>query len=171
MYQFGSLGASGDLAPLAHLALMLTGEGDAMPADGAVLPAATFLQQHGIAPIGLKSKEGLALVNGTQFSCAYAAWAVNRAYELMDLANICAALSLDGYNGNLSPLIPGFNTSGTSGAGAYCRRHLSVAGGQRNCDAGRQAASGSLCISLRASGAWSIQGRYHALRTDRRNRD
>lgn len=106
MYMFGSLGASGDLAPLAHLALLLTGEGECLTSDGSVVPSAEILSQTGIEPLSLKSKEGLALINGTQFSCAYGIWAVNRGNAMMLLANTCAALSLDGYNGNPQPFDP-----------------------------------------------------------------
>jgi histidine ammonia-lyase len=104
MYQFGSLGASGDLAPLAHLALVVVGEGECILEDGTVVPASDVLRQHQIEPLVLKSKEGLALINGTQFSSAYGAWAVHRGWQLLDLAQICAALSFDAFNGNPEPL-------------------------------------------------------------------
>jgi histidine ammonia-lyase len=104
MYQFGSLGASGDLAPLAHLALVVVGEGECILEDGSVAPAAEILKQYNIKPLALKSKEGLALINGTQFSGAYGAWAVQRAWQLLDLAQICGALSFDAFNGNPQPL-------------------------------------------------------------------
>ena len=97
MHLYGSLGASGDLAPLAHMALALMGEGEFIDRSGSILPAGETLEAHGIKPLTLQSKEGLALINGTQFSCAYAAWAVHRATRLLDLASVCAALSLDAF--------------------------------------------------------------------------
>lgn len=103
MYQFGSLGASGDLAPLAHLALNLIGEGGFVSENGAVLPAADVFRQHGIDTLTLEAKEGLALINGTQFSTAYGLWALMYAMRLADLADCCAALALDAFNGNPQP--------------------------------------------------------------------
>src|SRR5690554_555847 len=70
VYEQGSLGASGDLAPLAHLALPLLGLGEVY-VDGTITPSGTVLERHGLLPIGLRSKEGLALLNGTQFMSAY----------------------------------------------------------------------------------------------------
>ncbi len=63
--EYGSLGCSGDLAPLAHCALAAMGEGDVRDADGAIVPAATRSPPHGIEPLILREKEGLALINGT----------------------------------------------------------------------------------------------------------
>src|SRR4051812_31590508 len=77
VYELGSLGASGDLAPLAHLCLPLLGLGEVWKLDGENWkkePAATILAEKNITPITLKSKEGLALINGTQFMSAYGVW-------------------------------------------------------------------------------------------------
>jgi len=104
MYQFGSLGASGDLAPLAHLAVTVIGEGECMTADGNVLPTSKAFDSLGIHPLTLQSKEGLALINGTQFSTAYGLYALDKAWDLFDLANICGASSLDAFNGNPEPM-------------------------------------------------------------------
>ena len=65
VYEYGSLGCSGDLAPLAHLALALIGEGQVRTRDGDLLPAADALREHGLTPVTLAEKEGLALINGT----------------------------------------------------------------------------------------------------------
>lgn len=92
----GSLGASGDLSPLAHLALMLLGEGKA-DYQGNRLPARTILDQLGLQPLQLGAKEGLALLNGTQFSTAYGAWAVEQGRALLEWADATAALSMDTY--------------------------------------------------------------------------
>ena len=94
----GSVGASGDLAPLAHLALPLVGEGWAV-VGGEVLPAAEALRRAGIAPLELEAKEGLALINGTQASVAVAALAVAAASRLLDAADVVCSLSLDALAG------------------------------------------------------------------------
>lgn len=102
VYQQGSLGASGDLAPLAHLSLPLIGLGEVWY-QGRKRPAEEVLAELGMAPLRLQSKEGLALLNGTQFSTAYALWAVNKAQQLFATANMCAALSADAFQCRLSP--------------------------------------------------------------------
>lgn len=100
----GSLGASGDLAPLAHLALPLIGRGEMRGADGAARPAADVLSQHGWGALRLAPKEGLALLNGTQFMSAYAANAAVRAGRLIDLADLIACMSLEGLRGSVRPM-------------------------------------------------------------------
>lgn len=102
IYQQGSLGASGDLAPLAHLSLPLAGLGE-VRYQGERLPAAAVLAKFGWEPIRLQSKEGLALLNGTQFCQAYGVWCLLESRRLLDLANRCAALSLDAFDCRLSP--------------------------------------------------------------------
>ena len=100
----GSVGASGDLAPLAHLSLVLIGEGSATVAgDPAVLDGAAALARAGMAPVALEPKEGLALINGTQASTAVAALAVLGAERLARAADIGAALSIDGLRGSFHP--------------------------------------------------------------------
>lgn len=94
--QLGSLGASGDLAPLAHLCLPILGEGFAY--DGTKrerLPSSILLEQHGLQPHRLGAKEGLALLNGTQFSTAYAIYLLQKARKAVDAADAMAALSAD----------------------------------------------------------------------------
>src|SRR5207253_1077150 len=90
----GSVGASGDLAPLAHLALPLVGEGDAWFA-GERLAGRDALQRAGLEPIRLQAKEGLSLVNGTQFMGAFAALGLVRAWRLAKTADVACALSVD----------------------------------------------------------------------------
>jgi histidine ammonia-lyase len=102
----GSVGASGDLAPLAHLALVLVGEGEATVGDGAVLPGREALRAVGLEPVSLEPKEGLALVNGTQPSTAVAALTVAGAERLARAADIAAALSIDALRGSLHPFDP-----------------------------------------------------------------
>ena len=102
VYQQGSLGASGDLAPLAHLSLPLIGLGEVWY-QGRRIAASEVLAELGLAPLRLQSKEGLALLNGTQFSTAYALLGVNKAQQIFEMANMCAALSVDAFQCRLSP--------------------------------------------------------------------
>jgi histidine ammonia-lyase len=101
----GSVGASGDLAPLAHLALVLIGEGAAWQGDGAE-PGADALRRAGLAPVALAAKEGLALINGTQASTALLGLAVADAERLARGADIAAALSIDALRGSTRPFDP-----------------------------------------------------------------
>ena len=98
----GSLGTSGDLAPLAHLVLPLIGRGKLATNDG-VKPTAEVFAQRGWRPVRLAAKEGLALINGTQFMSAYAADIGVRAHRLADLADLIACLSLEGLCGSVRP--------------------------------------------------------------------
>jgi histidine ammonia-lyase len=100
----GSLGASGDLAPLAHLFLPLLGRGEMQvgPA-GTARPAADAQAEHGLAPLRLAAKEGLALINGTQFMAAYGANVAVRALRLADLADLILCMSLEGLKGSTRP--------------------------------------------------------------------
>ena len=99
----GSVGASGDLAPLAHLSLVMIGEGEASVAGGAVQPGAAALAAAGLRPVTLGPKEGLALINGTQPSTAVAALACTSAEMLARCADITAAMSIDALRGSLRP--------------------------------------------------------------------
>jgi histidine ammonia-lyase len=94
----GSVGASGDLAPLAHIALMLVGEGQAW-ADGKITDGASALKAAGLEPLKLEPKEGLALINGTQLITALGNLAVGRFNKLMDLSDEIAALTLEALKG------------------------------------------------------------------------
>jgi len=98
----GSVGASGDLAPLAHLALVLVGEGEVLGTAGP-RPARDALDAAGLAPIRLEAKEGLALINGTQASTAVLALALADALRLARAADIAAALSIDALRGSAHP--------------------------------------------------------------------
>ncbi len=99
----GSVGASGDLAPLAHLALALIGEGEVLREGGGSEPAAAALARAGLAPVELAAKEGLALINGTQYMAALGALAVSDALELAKLADVAGALSLEALMGSKRP--------------------------------------------------------------------
>lgn len=102
VYKQGSLGASGDLVPLAHMSLPLVGLGE-VEYKGKVMSGAEVLKIHGWEPIQLASKEGLALLNGTQNMSAFAVWSLLNAQKLSDWADKIAAMSLDAYYGLLSP--------------------------------------------------------------------
>jgi histidine ammonia-lyase len=98
----GSVGSSGDLAPLAHLALVLIGEGEAI-AGGELLPGAEALARAGLQPLALSAKEGLALINGTHLMAAAGGLAVREAARLLDAAVVAAALSLEAFKGSTVP--------------------------------------------------------------------
>lgn len=102
VYQQGSLGASGDLAPLANMCLPLLGLGE-VEYKGKTVPAADVLAEKGWEPVRLMSKEGLALLNGTQFMSAHAVWGAWRAKTLVQKANRIAAMSLDAFDGRIEP--------------------------------------------------------------------
>ena len=102
VYQQGSLGASGDLAPLAHLSLPLLNLGEVY-VDGEVRAASEVMAQRGQQPIVLKSKEGLALLNGTQFMSGYAVWCMIGAEQISAAADTIGALSLEGFDGRVEP--------------------------------------------------------------------
>ncbi len=102
VYQQGSLGASGDLAPLAHLSLPLLGLGE-VEYEGRRRPASEVLEELGWEPLELQSKEGLALLNGTQFMSAYGVWSIIQARRLSDWADRIGALSLDAFDGRVEP--------------------------------------------------------------------
>ncbi|GAF04183.1 histidine ammonia-lyase [Saccharicrinis fermentans] len=98
----GSLGASGDLAPLAHLFLPLIGYGEVF-FKGKTMSAAQMLKMQGWKPITLEAKEGLALLNGTQFMSAHAVYTLLKTFRLSKYADIIAALSIDAFNGRIDP--------------------------------------------------------------------
>ncbi|XOV67785.1 MAG: histidine ammonia-lyase [Fluviicola sp.] len=102
VYQQGSLGASGDLSPLAHLSLPILGEGEVRYL-GKKRSAKDVLDEFHLEPIRLRSKEGLALLNGTQFMSAYGSHAVSHARKLWQKFTTVGALSLEGYDGRLNP--------------------------------------------------------------------
>lgn len=105
IYEAGSLGASGDLAPLAHLSLPLLGKGE-VNFKGEKLNGEAILKKLNWEPIHLRSKEGLALLNGTQFMNAFASQAIIDGEKLLDWANIIGALSLEGFDGRIEPFDP-----------------------------------------------------------------
>jgi histidine ammonia-lyase len=102
VYEMGSLGASGDLAPLAHLTLPLMGEGE-VNYLGKIYSSSEVLNLLGWERIHLKAKEGLALLNGTQFMSAYGIWCLLHGHRIIQLANIISAISLDAFDGRIEP--------------------------------------------------------------------
>ena len=108
IYQQGSLGASGDLAPLAHLSLPLLGEGEVV-LQGEKVRGSDLNQRFGWSPIDLQAKEGLALLNGTQFMSAYGVYATFEAKRICKLADLIGAISLDAFDGRIEPFQPAIN--------------------------------------------------------------
>lgn len=98
----GSVGASGDLAPLSHLFLPLLGEGEFWQ-DGKTVPAIDLLKANNLEPLELHAKEGLALINGTQFILSHAITALTKMRYLLDLADMTGAMSIEGMQGSSSP--------------------------------------------------------------------
>lgn len=109
IYQQGSLGASGDLAPLAHLCLPLLGEGHVWHND-TIIPAGEVLALHGLQPVTLGPKEGLALINGTQFMSAYGTYSMLEARKIIKQSNTVAALSIDAFDARIEPFLPHTHT-------------------------------------------------------------
>ncbi len=100
----GSVGASGDLAPLAHLCLPLIGLGEFWDDDRrGYVPAADVLRARDLEPVALAAKDGLALINGTQLMAAYGAWILERCSRLIDLFDLAAAMSLEALQGSIAP--------------------------------------------------------------------
>ena len=102
VYQQGSLGASGDLAPLSHMSLPILGKGQVYY-KGQVRESLSVLNELGVLPLQLKSKEGLALLNGTQFMSAHGVWALIRAKYISGFADFIGAISTDAFDCNASP--------------------------------------------------------------------
>jgi histidine ammonia-lyase len=104
IYEMGSLGASGDLAPLAHLSLPLINEGEVF-IKGKLSSSADVNKKFSWSPITLEAKEGLALLNGTQFMSAYGSWCIVHGHRIVNLANIIGALSLDAFDGRIEAFL------------------------------------------------------------------
>jgi len=102
VYEQGSLGASGDLSPLAHLSLPLIGEGEVY-FKNKKMSAKEALSLAGLKPITLRSKEGLALINGTQFMSAYAVWILIQANSLIEKGSVITAMSIDAFGVKQEP--------------------------------------------------------------------
>ncbi len=106
----GSVGSSGDLVPLAHMAQVLVGEGRAV-VGGKTLSGSEALREAGLSPIELKAKEGLALINGTQYMVAFGALGLRRVDRLLKIAQIALAMSLEALKGTDTPFDPRLSTA------------------------------------------------------------
>jgi len=104
----GSVGASGDLAPLSHLFLPLIGKGEFWDGDGSV-SAPDLLSEHDLTPLQLQAKEGLALINGTQFILAHAVEGLAKMSYILDLADVAGTMSLEGFQGSAAPYTEGLH--------------------------------------------------------------
>jgi histidine ammonia-lyase len=109
VFQQGSLGASGDLAPLAHLSLPLLGSGKVKTMDGSWQKSALVLNEKKLDPLELKSKEGLALLNGTQFMSAYGVWALQHMQKIISHSTKIATLSFEAFDCKPSPFYAGIH--------------------------------------------------------------
>ena len=105
VYTQGSLGASGDLSPLSHLCLPIIGMGE-VKYEGEKMEVEQLYKNLNRTPIALQNKEGLALINGTQFMSAYGIYCLQKSERLLHWANIIAAISLDAFNGSIEPFHP-----------------------------------------------------------------
>lgn len=105
IWDTGSLGASGDLVPLAHLSMPLIGKGD-VRLKGELMSSEGAFRKVGLTPLKLKAKEGLALLNGTQFMSAWGCWSILESKRVSKLADLTAAISLDAFNCQIDPLHP-----------------------------------------------------------------
>jgi histidine ammonia-lyase len=119
----GSVGASGDLAPLAHLALVFIGEGEAMY-EGQRLPGRVALEKAGLKPIVLAAKEGLTLVNGTQAMCAVGVPALLKADALAELFDVAGAMTLEGLLGSHKPFDPHVHALRPHDGQKACAAHM-----------------------------------------------
>ena len=142
----GSVGSSGDLAPLAHIALALIGKGEILMQDGTVIASQDALKSCGIKPVTLQAKEGLALINGTQMMTSLGAFAVHRAKNLIDLADIAGALSIDANSSKAQDNLLDFSKI------SYIRFRSSTSNSTSNaayvshsCGSGRADQSAALC--------------------------
>jgi histidine ammonia-lyase len=102
----GSVGASGDLAPLAHLALAMIGEGEAQIEDGPFMPGGEAMKRAGVTPVALEAKEGLALINGTQYMTSLGVLALLDAERLARISDVAGAMSLEALKGSSRPFDP-----------------------------------------------------------------
>ncbi|SOD62069.1 histidine ammonia-lyase [Streptomyces zhaozhouensis] len=132
VHEHGSLGCSGDLAPLSHCALTLLGEGEAEGPDGRVEPSAVLLERHGIAPVELREKEGLALLNGTDGMLGMLLMACEDLGRLLTSADVTAALTLEALLGTERVLAPELHAvrphPGLAASAANMRRVLAGSG-------------------------------------------
>ncbi|MEU6340386.1 histidine ammonia-lyase [Streptomyces sp. NPDC046977] len=159
VHEYGSLGCSGDLAPLAHCALVLMGEGEAEGPDGVVRPVPELLAAHGIAPVELREKEGLALINGTDGMLGMLVMALDDLRLLFTSADVTAALSLEALLGTDKVLAPELHAirphPGQAASASNMRRVLAGSGltGHHQDDAPRVQDAYSIRCAPQVAGA------------------
>jgi histidine ammonia-lyase len=157
----GSVGASGDLAPLAHLALVAIGEGEAFY-KGERMAGGEALRRAGLQPIVLAAKEGLALLNGTQAMTAVGALAVARALRVVQLADLAGAMSLEALMGTPAAFDPRIHQArparGADSGGGASGGTAGGLGDSRGASGARLARAGRLLPALHAASAWSGAG-------------
>ncbi|MFJ4983906.1 histidine ammonia-lyase [Streptomyces sp. NPDC088732] len=159
VHEFGSLGCSGDLAPLAHCALVLMGEGEAEGPDGVVRPVPELLAAHGIEPVELREKEGLALINGTDGMLGMLVMALDDLRLLFTSADVTAALSLEALLGTDKVLAPELHAirphPGQAASASNMRRVLAGSGltGHHQDDAPRVQDAYSIRCAPQVAGA------------------
>ncbi len=158
VYEQGSLGASGDLAPLAHLSLPLLGQG-VVNYKGSKQTAAAALKAAGLKPIALAAKEGLALLNGTQFMSAFLVWSLIECQRLLVWADTIGALSADTYLAKDEPFkSPIHRVRPHTGQVASAARILKLLAGSGIQKTPQRASTGPLFIQVYAAGAWGLGG-------------
>lgn len=149
----GSVGASGDLAPLAHMALVLIGEGEAF-VGGERVPAAACLREAGLRPLKLQAKEGISLLNGTQAMLAIGCLQVHHLDRLFEAAQMAAAMTLQALRGTPSAYDERLHARPASSRADIQRGF--VAGSAGRCSASQCKCQGSGCVlpALRTAGTW-----------------
>ena len=175
VHEYGSLGCSGDLAPLAHCALVLMGEGIVRDAGGREQPSAEALAAAGITPVQLREKEGLALINGTDGMLGMLVLAIADLRELLQVADITAAMSVEGLLGSDAPFAADLQALRPHpGQAAARRQHAGPAGRQRDHGQspgpGVHPRAGRLLAALCAPGGRSGQGHRRPRGAGRRSR-
>ena len=151
----GSVGASGDLAPLAHMAAVLIGEGEA-DFKGTVYPGAEALRMAGLEPLTLRAKEGISLINGTQAMLAIGCLELAASETLAESADVICAMTLDALRGTPRAFDPRLHAARPhAGQIGKCRASSPLAGGQRDPAVAYHLPPGSGCLftALRAAGA------------------
>ena len=157
VHEYGSLGCSGDLAPLAHCALVIMGEGVVRDAKGSHRPAAEALAEAGLEPVELREKEGLALINGTDGMLGMLVMAIADLRALLKVADITASMSVEGLLGSDAPFAADLQAlRPASRPGDGCGEHAGDAGRQRDHGqppgSGVYASAGRVLAALRSAG-------------------
>ncbi len=162
VYEYGSLGCSGDLAPLAHVALAAIGEGTVRTADGELLPSAEALARHGIELVVLAEKEGLALINGTDGMLGMLVLALRDLDALLKLADVTASMSVEGQLGSTRVFAEDLHAMRPHPGQAAAAEHAACA--RRIADRGQPQRTGLLAGPGRVLAALRTPGRGRGAR-------